>query len=54
MRRIIVERTRRKLALKRGEGGAADSGQECEIAIAAVPEEILEVHEAIDLLARKE
>jgi RNA polymerase sigma factor (TIGR02999 family) len=52
MRRIIVERTRRKLALKRGEGGAADSGQECEIAIAAVPEEILEVHEAIDLLDR--
>lgn len=52
MRRILVDRARQKLSLKRGatrtrQGiGAAD-----EIATGAVPEEVLGVHEAIDALA---
>jgi RNA polymerase sigma factor (TIGR02999 family) len=51
MRRIIVERTRRKLALKRGSGAALEDLDDCDIAVAAPPEEILEIHEAIDQLA---
>jgi RNA polymerase sigma factor (TIGR02999 family) len=51
MRRIIVEHTRRKLALKRGAGTVAEDIDDCEIALAAPPEEVVAVHEALDQLA---
>jgi len=52
MRRIIVERTRRKLALKRGAGESQEEFLDDCIAVSAPSQEILQVHEALDLLTQ--
>lgn len=54
MRRILVEHARRKLALKRGGGAAHDELDESALVLAAPPDELLAVHEALDNLARQD
>jgi len=52
MRRILVENVRRKQAQKRGAGAAKAELQEADLTITAPPDEILRVHEALDLLTQ--
>ena len=51
MRRILVEHARRKQSLKRGGGAERTELHESVLALAAPPEEVLAVHEALDRLA---
>jgi RNA polymerase sigma factor (TIGR02999 family) len=54
MRRILVDHARRKRSLKRGSGHAPEPLHELEVALAAPADELLAVHEALDLLARQD
>jgi len=54
MRRILVEHARRKLALKRGGGAEHGELDESTLVLAAPPDELLAVHEALDNLARQD
>jgi RNA polymerase sigma factor (TIGR02999 family) len=51
MRRILVERARRRLALKRGAGAEPVAGDELEIPAPEPDPELLAVHEALDRFA---
>ena len=51
MRRILVEHARRKQSLKRGSGAIREELDESVLVLAAPPEELLAVHEALDELA---
>jgi RNA polymerase sigma factor (TIGR02999 family) len=54
MRRILVEHARRKHSLKRGAGAAHEELHESVLVLAAPPDELLAVHEALDKLAAKD
>jgi RNA polymerase sigma factor (TIGR02999 family) len=54
MRRILVEHARRKLALKRGGGAAHAELDESALVLAAPPDELLAVHDALDNLAKQD
>jgi RNA polymerase sigma factor (TIGR02999 family) len=54
MRRILVDHARRKQSLKRGGGAEQVELHESAIVLAAPPEELLAVHEALDKLARED
>jgi RNA polymerase sigma factor (TIGR02999 family) len=54
MRRILVDHARRKRSLKRGGGHMPQPFDEIEIALAAPPDELLAVNDALDLLARQD
>ena len=54
MRRILVEHARRKRSLKRGGGAEHIEFDESALVLAAPPEELLAVHEALDQLARED
>ena len=51
MRRILIDKARRKAALKRGEGQVSEQLGETHLAVGAPPTEVLAVHEALDQLA---
>jgi RNA polymerase sigma factor (TIGR02999 family) len=51
MRRILVEHARRKQSLKRGGGVHHEELDESALVLAAPPDELLAVHEALDKLA---
>ena len=51
MRRILIDRARRKLAARHGAGGERVDVDEIEIAAPAKDDELLAVHEAVDKLA---
>jgi RNA polymerase sigma factor (TIGR02999 family) len=51
MRRILIDRARRKLAARHGGGGEHVDLDEVEIAAPAKDDELLAVHEALDALA---
>ncbi len=54
MRRILVEHARRKLSLKRGGGAIREELDEASLVLAAPPDELLAVHEALDKLAQED
>jgi RNA polymerase sigma factor (TIGR02999 family) len=54
MRRILVDHARRKQSQKRGAGAAPEALNENEILLAAPPEELLEVNDALDKLAAED
>lgn len=54
MRRILIDKARRKSALKRGEGVELEELNESRIELRAPAEEILSVNDALDELATKE
>ena len=54
MRRILVERARRKLSLKRGSGAEHEDLHEDMLVLTAPPDELLAVHEALDKLATQD
>jgi RNA polymerase sigma factor (TIGR02999 family) len=54
MRRILVDSARRKRAIRRGGGAAREELQEDHLVQDAVPDELLAVDEALDLLARED
>ena len=54
MRRILVEHARRKQSLKRGGGAEREELNESVLVLAAPPDELLAVHEALDQLARED
>lgn len=54
MRRILVERARRRGRIRHGGGFERTSFEELDVAATASPEVVLWVHEALDELARKE
>src|SRR6266850_4282535 len=51
MRRILVDHARRKQSLKRGAGAVREELDESALILAAPPDELLAVHEALDKLA---
>lgn len=51
MRRILVESARRKLRLKRGAGAKREELEDAHLVQTAPSEEMLAIHEALDLLA---
>jgi RNA polymerase sigma factor (TIGR02999 family) len=54
MRRVLVEHARRKQSLKRGHGALREELHDSMLVLAAPPEELLAVHEALDQLARED
>lgn len=54
MRRILVEYARRKRSLKRGGGAEREELHESVLVLSAPPDELLEVHEALDKLTRED
>jgi len=54
MRRILVDHARKKLAAKRGSGVRHEELDESILVIAAPPDEVLAVHEALDKLASED
>ncbi len=54
MRRILVEHARRKQSYKRGSGLERRELDEATLSLAAPPDELLAVHEALDLLAQQD
>lgn len=54
MRRILIEKARRRSAQKRGEGIPLEELDESRVELGAPTDEILAVHEALDQLAAKE
>jgi len=54
MRRILIDKARRKAAQKRGDAIGLEELHESRIELAAPADEILSVNEALDELARKE
>jgi RNA polymerase sigma factor (TIGR02999 family) len=53
MRRILIDRARRKLASRHGGGKSAEELDEAEIATAEPDEQLLAVNEALDKLAKE-
>jgi len=51
MRRILVDHARRKQSQKRGGGARCDELDESALVLAAPPDELLAVHEALDTLS---
>ena len=54
MRRILVDHARRKSSLKRGGGAEREELHESQLMLAAPPDELLAVHEALHQLARED
>jgi RNA polymerase sigma factor (TIGR02999 family) len=54
MRRILVDTARQKKALKRGGGAAHEVLEEGHLVLDVVPDELLAVEEALDLLAKED
>ena len=54
MRRILIDKARRKASQKRGSGIAPDELHESRIGLQAPSEEILAVHDALDALAAED
>ena len=54
MRRILVEHARRRRSLKRGGGAEREEFDESLLILAAPPDELLAVHDALDVLAAKD
>ena len=54
MRRILVDHARRKQSQKRGGGAEHQSFDESALVLAAPPDELLAIHEALDKLARED
>ena len=54
MRRILVEHARRKQSLKRGGGAEREELDESTLVLAAPPDELLAVHEALDKLSAED
>jgi RNA polymerase sigma factor (TIGR02999 family) len=54
MRRILIDKARRKASQKRGSGVAAEELHESRIGLQAPTDEILAVHEALDALAAED
>ena len=54
MRRILVEHARRRRSLKRGGGAEREEFDESLLVLAAPPDELLAVHDALDVLAAKD
>ena len=54
MRRILIDKARRRTAQKRGDGIQLEELNESRIELRAPPDEILAVSEALDQLAKKE
>lgn len=54
MRRILVECARRKRSLKRGGGAEREELHESVLVLSVPPDELLEVHEALDKLAQED
>lgn len=54
MRRILVEHARRRRSLKRGGGSEHEEFNESLLVLAAPPDELLAVHDALDVLAAKD
>jgi RNA polymerase sigma factor (TIGR02999 family) len=54
MRRILVDHARRKQSQKRGGGLEHQSLDESALVLAAPPDELLAIHEALDTLARED
>lgn len=54
MRRILVEHARRRHSLKRGGGSEHEEFNESLLVLAAAPDELLAVHDALDVLAAKD
>jgi RNA polymerase sigma factor (TIGR02999 family) len=54
MRRILVEHARRRNSQKRGSGVGHEELDEAHIVLAAPPDELLAVHEALDQLAAED
>jgi RNA polymerase sigma factor (TIGR02999 family) len=54
MRRILVDSARRKRAIRRGGGAAREELQEDHLVQDVVPDELLAVDEALDLLAKED
>jgi RNA polymerase sigma factor (TIGR02999 family) len=54
MRRILVDRARRRLAAKRGAGNACLDADELEIPAPAPDDQLLEVHEALEKFAQRD
>lgn len=54
MRRILVDSARRKKAIRRGGGAAREELEEDHLVQNAVPDELLAVDEALDLLAKED
>ena len=54
MRRILIERARRRQALKRGGDAEHEPLEESRLALAAPTDEMLAVHEALDQLAAQD
>ena len=54
MRRILVDHVRRRQALKRGAGAAAESIDESTLVVQVPPDEVLAVHESLDALAQED
>ena len=50
MRRILVDHARKKQSIKRGSGVAKEELNEASIMLAAPPDEVLAVHDALNLL----
>jgi RNA polymerase sigma factor (TIGR02999 family) len=54
MRRILVDRARRRLASKRGGGGESLNADEVEIPAPAPDDQLIDVHEALEKFARQD
>jgi RNA polymerase sigma factor (TIGR02999 family) len=54
MRQVLVENARRKLRLKRGGGRSPAELEESAIAAPAEDEKVLQVHEALEILAKED
>jgi RNA polymerase sigma factor (TIGR02999 family) len=54
MRRILVDSARRKNAIRRGSGAAREELEEAHLVQNVVPDELLAVDEALDLLAKED
>ena len=54
MRRILVDHARRRQSHKRGGGATREELNEATLVLAAPPDELLAVHEALDELARQD
>ena len=54
MRRILVDHARRKQSLKRGGGFEREELHDSILVLAALPDELLAVHDALDQLARED
>src|SRR5262245_6676929 len=54
MRRILIDKARKKASLKRGQGAVAEELDECAVELSAPADEILAVHDALDALSAED